>query len=60
MKHASIRLRLRDLIGKEDGATLIEYGLVAALVSVFILGAISALGDAVIQLFDAANQALPN
>jgi pilus assembly protein Flp/PilA len=53
-------LSLGDLIADEDGATLIEYGLVAALVSVFILGAIGALGDAVVQLFDAANQALPN
>jgi len=60
MKNARDRLSLRDFAANEDGATLIEYGLVAALVSVFILGAVSALGDAVIELFDLANQALPN
>ena len=60
LKHTLTRFRLVDLLADEDGITLIEYGLVAALVSVFILGAIGALGNAVVQLFDAANQALPN
>ena len=54
------RPRLGDLLADEDGITLIEYGLVAALISVFILVAIGALGNAVIELFDLANQALPN
>jgi len=36
MKNARNRLSLRDFAANEDGATLIEYGLVAALVSVFL------------------------
>jgi pilus assembly protein Flp/PilA len=60
MKDATNRLSVRGFAANEEGATLIEYGLVAALVSVFILGAVSALGDAVIELFDLANQAVPN
>ncbi len=51
--------RLSDLLADEDGVTAIEYGLVAALISVFILVAIGALGDTVVGLFDLANQALP-
>lgn len=54
------RPRLSDLLADEDGVTAIEYGLVAALISVFIVVAIGALGDAVVGLFDLANQALPN
>ena len=49
-----------DLLADEDGVTAIEYGLVAALVSVFILVAIGAVGDSVVGLFDLANRALPN
>ena len=60
LKYTLARLRLGELLADEKGITLIEYGLVAALVSVFVLGAIGALGNAVVQLFDAANQALPN
>jgi pilus assembly protein Flp/PilA len=52
--------RLRALIADEEGITAIEYGLVAALISVFILVAIGAVGDGVIALFAAANQAIPN
>jgi len=32
---------------KEDGATAIEYGLIAALLSVFIIGAVSAMSNTV-------------
>lgn len=34
----------RDLFANEDGATAIEYGLIAALVAVAAIGAMSALG----------------
>jgi pilus assembly protein Flp/PilA len=34
----------------EDGATAIEYGLIAALVSVAAIGALSALGDSLNSL----------
>jgi pilus assembly protein Flp/PilA len=43
---------LSALIADESGATAIEYGLVAALVSVFIMVAIGALGDTVVGIYD--------
>jgi pilus assembly protein Flp/PilA len=38
--------------GNEDGATAIEYGLIAALVAVGVLAAITALGGGVTTMFD--------
>ena len=39
-------------IKDEDGATAIEYGLIAALIAVAIIGAVSALGDTLDQKFN--------
>jgi pilus assembly protein Flp/PilA len=36
---------IRKFLKDESGATAIEYGLIAALVSVAIIGALSLLGD---------------
>ena len=36
----------------ESGATAIEYGLIAALVSIAAIGAMTSLGDAVTNTFD--------
>ena len=35
---------LKSFIGDECGATAIEYGLIAALIAVFLIGALAALG----------------
>jgi pilus assembly protein Flp/PilA len=41
-------MKVRNLIGRflgdESGATAIEYGLIAALIAVVIIGAVSAVG----------------
>ncbi len=42
----------------EDGATAIEYGLIAALVSVAAIGALTAMGDSLSSLFDTVSTAL--
>jgi pilus assembly protein Flp/PilA len=42
----------------ESGATAIEYGLIAALVSVFIIGALQLLGPALDTTFDSITTAL--
>ena len=36
---------MRKFFQNESGATAIEYGLIAALIAVAIIGAVSALGD---------------
>ena len=38
--------------GNEDGATMIEYGLLAALVSIATLAALQALGPALLAIFN--------
>ena len=53
-------LRIDRFLAEEHGVTAIEYGLVAALVSVFIMVAIGAVGDAVVGLFDLTSQSFPD
>ena len=43
---------LRRLIKEESGATAIEYGLIAALIAVAIIGALTALGGNLEDLFN--------
>ena len=42
------------LLKNDDGATAIEYGLLAALIAVFIIGAVTSLGEGVFNTFDEA------
>lgn len=44
--------KLMNLIMDEEGATAIEYGLIAALIAAGIVAATSALGDQVVATFD--------
>ncbi len=39
-----MNILLKSFAGDEHGATAIEYGLIAALIAVFLIGALSALG----------------
>lgn len=43
--------RLSNLISDERGVTALEYGLIAALVAAFIVGAVTALGTSVRDTF---------
>jgi pilus assembly protein Flp/PilA len=52
-------IRLCEPFREEAGTTAIEYGLVAALVAVFILGAIGALGDTLVGIIDTTVRAMP-
>lgn len=42
----------------EDGATAIEYGLIAALVSVAAIGALTAMGGSLSTMFNSVSSAL--
>ena len=42
---------IKNLLTDESGATAIEYGLIAALVSVAAIGALSAMGSSLEQMF---------
>ncbi len=52
--HATLKTFLND----EDGATAIEYGLIAALVSVAAIGALTAMGSSLSTMFNTVSSAL--
>jgi pilus assembly protein Flp/PilA len=43
---------IRRLLREEEGATAIEYGLIAALIAVVIIGAVTALGTGLTATFN--------
>ncbi len=47
------------LFKEEEGATAIEYGLIAALVSVAAIGAMGTLGEGLTNTFDTVATSLP-
>jgi pilus assembly protein Flp/PilA len=49
---------LKSFVKDESGATAIEYGLIAAGISVVIIGAISLIGEGLEARFDAIAEAL--
>ena len=49
---STITNAIKTFIADEDGVTAIEYGLLAALVGVAIVGAAGALGDGLNDLFN--------
>jgi pilus assembly protein Flp/PilA len=48
----------RNFINNESGATAIEYGLIAGLISVVIIGAVALLGGTLLDVFNAINTEL--
>ena len=52
--------KLIELFKREDGVTAPEYALIAALVAVFIIGAVQALGGGVSNAFDSIATAINN
>lgn len=60
LKRSTWRDCLRRLCGDDAGATAIEYGLIAAGISVFILVAVFAMGDELNDLFTAVQTKLAN
>ena len=49
---------LKKIRKDESGATAIEYGLIAALVSVAAIGALTAMGNSLNQMFTTVSTAL--
>jgi pilus assembly protein Flp/PilA len=51
---AKLKLWLRD----ESGATAIEYGLIASLVSIAAIGSLQALGQSIVDILNSITDAL--
>ena len=49
---------IKKFIKDEEGATAIEYGLIAALISVVIIGSVTTVGQNLIGVFTAVANAL--
>ena len=52
-------MRVYTFLNAEDGTTAIEYGIIAALIAVVIIGSVSLLGTQVSSTFDMIAGALP-
>ena len=52
-------MRVNTFLNAEDGTTAIEYGIIAALIAVVIIGSVSLLGTQVSSTFDMIAGALP-
>ena len=50
--------KLKTFLQNEEGATAIEYGLIAALVSVAAIGALTAMGGSLSTMFNTVSSAL--
>jgi len=48
----------KQFCGDESGATAIEYGLIAALISVAIIGAVTTVGDSLNTIFGEVSNSL--
>jgi pilus assembly protein Flp/PilA len=52
--------RIRKLLKSEKGATAIEYGLIAALISVVIIAALTLTGNSLRNVFNKVGTTLSN
>ncbi|MFZ9894989.1 MAG: Flp family type IVb pilin [Burkholderiaceae bacterium] len=44
---------------EEEGASMVEYGLLGGLIAIVVIGALTLLGGGISDLFNEAEQALP-
>ena len=51
-------IKLRNLLKSKNGATAIEYGLIAALIGVVIISAVTALGTSIKTQFTTISTAI--
>jgi pilus assembly protein Flp/PilA len=52
-------MMLRRLLKEEEGQTLVEYGLLVALIALVVIAALTVLGRKVANTFNSINATLP-
>lgn len=50
---------IKKFVKDEEGATAVEYGLIAALIAVVIISSVTDVGDKLKAVFDSIKEALP-
>lgn len=58
MVHSFVSSVVRRFVRDERGATMVEYGLLVALVAVAVIGAVTALGGSINTIFETADDSL--
>ena len=58
-KIIQLQLKAESFLKREDGASAIEYAIIAGLIAVAIIGAAELVGDGVIATFTKISDALP-
>jgi len=53
-----VSAKVRSLFGSESGATAIEYGLIAALIAVVVVGVVTAIGTNLNSKFQSVSSSL--
>ncbi|TBU81629.1 Flp family type IVb pilin [Pseudomonas daroniae] len=57
-KPIMLREKVRDFFAREEGASAIEYSIIAALIAVVIVTAAGAVGDNIVLIFENIRDAL--
>ncbi|MCS7224087.1 MAG: Flp family type IVb pilin [Armatimonadetes bacterium] len=52
-------MTIRRLLWEEDGQTLVEYGLLVALIALVVIAALTILGRRIANTFNTVNNTLP-
>lgn len=60
MKALELYLKMKALLKNEEGVTAIEYGLIAGLIAILIIGAVTLAGESLQGVFNAVAGALDN
>ncbi len=51
---------IKKFLENQEGATAIEYGLIAALVATVLVGSFTSLGSAITETYDSSAEAFPD
>jgi pilus assembly protein Flp/PilA len=54
-RFVALRIRVRQAMDRDHGATAVEYGLMVALIALVIIGAVTALGTTLNDKFNSAS-----
>lgn len=54
-----LTIKVRTFFGEEDGVTAIEYALIASLIAIVIVAAVTGVGEALIGIFEDVAESFP-